>query len=342
MTSEALSIDLFEMRTRDLDSKMKWGVVRTKVEDETTTKTTKTKEDFVPYLTENLVTCLEMELDFRSFGSNYEGIRDKFGEIGEIKTDPTIHNGREIIVWGTKTPSEEFAKRLPLDNIKKYFMVNRCDSMHSHVLDPSSLGGSDTRKGIPLVIAKNGWTVFQAFYPGWVYIFGNYKGCMLRGDWAKWQTRMITSDKSDWWESVQAKFAGGMHFENSSLGYLKDQITRFDVEIRTQDGTTELDQIVSARALSKAIFLLGAKLAYSHGQVRVPTIRFTPILRLIDKIDDAAYSLSLDIETPYGSVMKDSAEELYSQVKGFLSKYEASCVKSCIENPVRNRGVIGN
>jgi hypothetical protein len=331
-------------------------------------KSQRTHEDFTEYLTSHLVVCLEMELNYKT------GIRsslidsvavDEFGvstdwmsacpvcgfdgctshdppkTIRKIKCDPTIR-GKEILIWGSPIPSEEFVRRLPLENIKKYFVPRPQDSLHTHTLIPQQ------QRSIPIQIAQNAWEFFRAYYPAWVHIFGNYRRHYLRSWWAQFRSYETNLLDLDNWPEVSQKFQGGLHFENCSRDNFGD-ITHFDAEIRTQDASTDLEQVVSARALSKAIFLKSAQLA-TEGVIEMPVKKKAIILPLIEELNRGCVnhrrpdfyghtkqSFDLTLEERHGSFMRGLAEEFFSQVKPFLSEFEARCVTNCIVNPIRHR-----
>jgi hypothetical protein len=365
MTDESLTVPLeYFFKDMDLDSRLKWQVMD---------KGQRTSEDLTPFLQDNLVVSHELELDFKSgmrtefyansgrilgvaVGEDYGSYdfacwncptcpqhpmsckHDSPTLIREIKPDCTI-GGREFIIWGSKIPSEEFPNRLPLDDLKKYFHITTKDSMHTHILLSPYLTPEEDLGKIPLIVAKNAWIFFRAYYPAWVYIFGNYKGSFLRSHWAEWTTYRKNPSSSDWYYE-NSNGRTGMHFYRSSFDTDRGAFNRFDAEIRTQDGSLDIEQILAARCLSKAVFLKGGYLS-TMGLVEMPDPRYGQVMETIHHLNDAAmareYKVFTDAETRYGAFMRDQAIELYAQVKDYLSKYEASCVRSCIENPVRNR-----
>jgi hypothetical protein len=359
MTDEAMTVPLeYFFKDMDLDSRMKWQVLD---------KGQRTSEDLTPFLRDNLVVSLEMELDFktqwRGFykvskdilgvqtpsayeeqefiawncptceSSPYDCKHDSPTLIRQIKEDPTIH-GREFIIWGSKIPSEEFPNRLPLDEIKKYFHITTKDSMHTHTLISPYLTPAEDQDKVPVIVGRNAWQFYRAYYPAWVYIFGNYKGCFLRSYWAKWNNYRLNPASLLFFHDASQR-RDGMHFYRSRIGN-SNNFERFDVEIRTQDASTDIEQIIAARSLSKAVFLKAGYLS-TMGLVEMPDPRRGQVMEIIDGLNSAAVGNLPDAETRYGAFMRDQAIELYAQVKDYLSKYEASCVRSCIENPVRNR-----
>jgi hypothetical protein len=361
MTDLPLTLDSFIDTTSESRQKWTWKLK----------KEAKTEKDFTPYLAKNLVVCLEMELNYKMgvTDSTFDEVcqtelgvpasesmpdcpvcgdddceeHDPPKTIRVVKSDCTIR-GKEIIVWGSPIPSEEFAKRLPLENIKKYFAPRPQDSLHTHALIPHNLQTHD----IPIQIAQNSWEFFRAYYPAWVHIFGNYKKHLLRSSWAQWKSYSTSLLNVDNWAYASHKFQGGLHFSNCSLNFDSSMITHFDAEIRTQDASTDLEQIVSARALSKAIFLKSAQLA-SEGIIEMSDSRKSIVLPVISAINNGCErawregnpygkkTYDMTLESKHGAFMKDLAVEFFNQVREFLSPFEAKCVENCIANPVRFR-----
>lgn len=340
------SLSMLETMGRDMASRMVWTV------DEKE----KTIEDFTPYLKEKLVVSLEMELDWYYGGGGGEtwekaiglkndmpyacpvcetdacGIHDPPSLIRMAKNDSTI-NGKELIVWGMPISSMEFARRLPLAGIRRHFHVKRHDSMHTHTL--ISEYTNPNPKKIPVVIARNAWNLFRAYYPAWVYIFGNYPRQFHRSEWGAWKRYNVTADNyEDWRYESQNKFNGGLHFNQTHI--VDGMIDRFDAEIRTQDGSTWLDQIVAARSMSKALFLRASDLANS-GLIGITGER-------LEEVNDITYTLNkivgyepVDVETQFGQTMKMRAYELVGQLAPYLDRFETACIKNCIDHPVRHR-----
>jgi hypothetical protein len=325
----------------------------------------KTREDFTEYLTNRLMVCLEMELNYKTgiHDSTIESVsKDEFGvdateyglpecpvcgendcirhdppkTIRVIRHDSTVR-GKEIIVWGSPISTEEFAKRLPLENIKKYFVPRPQDSLHTHTLIPNQ------NKAIPIQIAQNTWQLFRAYYPAWVHIFGNYRKHFLRSNWAQWKNYQVNALDTAWWPYACHKFQGGLHFANCNKDY-DGNLSSFDAEIRTQDASTNLEQIVSARALSKAIFLKAAQLS-NEGVIEMPEERKEIILPIIEALNSGCAKIwregkrtyDMELESKHGRFMKELAAEFFSQVRPLLSEFEARCVGNCIANPIRLR-----
>lgn len=347
----------------------------------------RTETDWTPYLEQKLLVSLELEYNFKEGVETIT--KDEFGkeqrhntfdsaareEVGVsegdyascpvcgdsgcwkcdppktiriVKADCTI-KGREFIVIGSPIPSEEFVKRLPLANIRKYFEPCYMDSMHSHVLIPSH------NEKIPVSIGQNMWQLFRVYYPAWAYIFGNRKGSIIRGNWATWHD--YDEDASDfdyWWNSgnentvkestprtIARRYKHGLTFASCYVDEDKKVFNHFDVEIRQTDASQDPEQIVAARSLSKALVLKSAQLA-TKGVINIPEDRWTeiePIIRDINRSNSSGLFTDLDLklEQRQGAKMRAMAKEFYKDIRDLLTPYERQCVKRCVLNPIRKR-----
>ena len=95
--------------------------------------------------------------------------------IRAIERDGSI-NGWEFIIYGSTITSEEFSKRLPIDEFRQYFKVTESDSMHIHLLLTNQI------VNIPTIILKNFWQLVRYFYPAWAYLFGNTQRTYIRNN----------------------------------------------------------------------------------------------------------------------------------------------------------------
>jgi hypothetical protein len=361
LTDSFITLDDFVCNLKGPSRKWTWKI------DESQ----KTTEDFAPFLAKNLVVCLEMELNYKSGVNDYifepvcetelgvpadDNMPDcpVCGEedctahtppkqIRIVKDDCTVR-GKEIIVWGSPISSEDFARSLTLENIKKYFAPRPQDSLHTHTLIPHDLRANP----IPIQVAQNAWQFFRAYYPAWVHIFGNYRKHFLRSNWAQWKNYSTDAVDASWWPYACHKFQGGLHFSRCLMSLDERKITHFDAEIRTQDATTDLEQVIAARALSKAIFVKSAELG-NEGVIEMSEDRKTVILPIIADLNNGCNktwregnpygtrTFDNTLEERHGRFMRELANEFFSQVKPFLSDFEARCVSNCITNPVRFR-----
>ena len=89
--------------------------------------------------------------------------------------------GQEFRIYGSNITTEEFIKRLPWDNLRKYFKPSYYDGLHTHAL---LIEGGHR---IPAVIPANLWNLYRYYFLGWTWMFGNYKGRFLRGQYAQWR-----------------------------------------------------------------------------------------------------------------------------------------------------------
>ncbi len=346
----------------------------------------RTRIDWTPHLAQNLLVSLELEYNFKrgveTTGHDYMGreerhntfdtvsvdevgvsyatgncpVCDQYGcwkcdlpkTIRMIKSDCTIH-GREFIVIGSNYSAEEFVKRLPLENIMKYFEPCHQDSMHSHVLIP------DYNQNIPVAIGQNVWQLFRVYYPAWAYIFGNRKGSILRGSWAKWNDYgEDAKDFDHWWNgnniernpastprTIARRFKQGLTFASSDANETDKVFSHFDVEIRQTDASQDPEQIVAARSLSKALVLKAAQLA-NQGVLGIPEDRWAAIQPVIQDINRSLQSSSWEpmdfkLERRQGATMLKMAKEFYAEMRDLLTPFERRCVRHCIMNPVRKR-----
>jgi hypothetical protein len=332
-------------------------------------KAQRVESDFTQYFQSNMGVCLELEYNPRHGGPCSRSWRNEIDNernmIWDIDADTTLQTGgEEFVIKADPMPSEEFAQRLPLQVFRDHFRTGPNASTHSHaILLPYA-----EHKPVPIQIAKNAWQLFRTFYPGWVYLFGNHKGKMLRSSWAVWESSQYkTSAFASGWEDVcvhNKRGKSGLSFSDCTNGHmdydhqipLDNPIHRLNAEIRTSDSTQELDQIIALRALTKALFVRAADLA-NMGVIELPDKRrmlAEAIAADIERSVTIHYSCGggeayeatdkpktdFSLEARVSQLCGRIAVAFYNEVKPYLSTFEKRCVKSCIIRPVRQRGVI--
>ena len=330
-------------------------------------KERKVTGDYATLFQTDMGVCLELEYNPRrpELCKNYwqDEINRERNMIWEIETDLTLHKGgQEFVIEAMPIRSEEFATRLPLQVFRDHFQTGPNASMHSHaILLPYA-----KHKPIPIVIAQNAWQLFRAYYPGWVYLFGNYKGKMLRSSWAVWeQYNDSPQNLRDWLEHATHNKRGrsGLSFSDCVNDHMEmhtapltDPITRFNAEIRTSDSTQELDQIIACRALTKALFVRAADLANS-GFISLTAEREAEARQIASDIehsitisygcaggdpyiDSSKPKTDFALEDRQGAACGNIAVAFYNEVRPYLTPFEKRCVKSCLIRPVRQRGVV--
>lgn len=324
-----------------------------------------TKEDFTPYLRGNLIFGLELEYDFKTPSNppSESVIQDVYGIeptayhhppacpvcgkiecwnhlpenlIRSIEKDSSV-NGWEFIIYGSNLDSETFLRRLPMAKLKRYFNPTQHDSLHVHAMLVHNI------VRLPTVIAKNLWQLFRFYYPAIVNLFGNYSA-------EQGFLRISEHDGQSYAHFPLYKrspysmgWANGLneHDNNTSragLYFCKTPIARpyldsFDVEIRTPDSTFDAEQIVMARALTKALILRAAQLS-NFGLISIETNK-----EMWEKV--RAIIVKLEARKPIGSddeaFMRDLTVKLMKEVSPFLSEFERICMIHLIETPVRHR-----
>lgn len=297
---------------------------------------------WLSYLKRNMAVCLELEYNPRSNNDGWESKLDSTRDM--IFTHywdcSTKIGGREFVIEAIQgLTSEEFAARLPLKVFRQHFKTGSECSMHSHAI----VLPYGEHKPIPTVIAKNAWQLFRTYYPGWVYLFGNYPGRMLRSHWAQWKPYSSSASDSFQWFNVICSSPksnnGGIRFDESHFDF-DSTITKFDIEIRASDSSQELDQIISCRALTKALFLKSAELA-AIGLIDLPKHRANLMNALSHDIyQGIRENGDTSLETRQGPTMQKIAVVFYREMRDYLTPFEKRNVRSCLMNPVRHRGVV--
>jgi hypothetical protein len=132
-----------------------------------------------------------------------------------------------------------------------------------------------------------------------------------------------------------------MHFIQSYHDDAANVVGEFDMEIRTHDATQEIDQIVGARAFTRAFPLKGAELSTKGGAILTPEARkmnqsiTQPIYRYLNSY--RKFELSKE-QIVY---MKENAKSLLFEMAPYLTNFEIHNIENLIENPVRERGLSG-
>lgn len=296
-------------------------------------KEAKVEGNWAGFLQENMAVAMEVELNANENATAcpkrwMECIDHERNMIYQIHKDCTVrgfsweektsrglpqNNGNEFILKAIQgLRSEEFATRLPLKAWRDHFSLGSNTSIHTH----SIVLPYGQHKPVPIQIAQNAWQLFRLYYPGWVYLFGNHKGRMLRSCWAVWKKPKYENishnpaytysayvpDGNNWtWKAEVAtddkREFGGLSFEDSiraikwqksaigdkSPTPLPDLIGLFDAEIRVSDSTFELDQFVAMRALAKALFIRAADLA-NVGVIDLPQHREREAMEIANDI----------------------------------------------------------
>ena len=318
-----------------------------------------TKEDWTEYFAQNLVIGLELELDWKSGIEQTNSVMEReFGVcpteyhcipncpicgselcwkhspanlIRSIEHDGSIE-GWEFLIYGNKLSSEEFAKRVPLDKFKKYFEVSEADSLHVHAMLVHDI------RQIPNVIAKNLWQLFRFYYPAWVYLFGNHSpstGFLRNNSFAHFAKFSRSPFMPRWDNDLNAHDNSGarsaLYFGSTPIRNPK--MDAFDIEIRTPDATLDLEQIVAARALTRALVLRAAQLS-NYGLLSVETNEkdWAMVKNAVSKLDSRSGITEADL-----IFVKAHAVRLVKELSPFLSEFERRCIKSLFDKPVRER-----
>jgi hypothetical protein len=330
-----------------------------------------TDRDFTEYFNENLVVGLEAEYDFklRSIGgptlARVFGVSDSAyhhtngcpicgrGEcwnhlpdnlIRAIESDASIE-GWEFIIYAGKLSAEEFARRLPLAKIAQHFKPTWRNSLHTHAMLVHNIAK------VPQVIIKNAWQLFRFYYPGWVYLFGNFpreQGFLRNQSADKDYVPFKLFNKSpfsDRWvnavgTATHTTNGGGLyfgHFGEAGAARIAElsrpELTKFDLEIRTSDSTTDMEQFVGIRGFTKGMVVRAAQLS-NFGLISVETNKET-----WEKVKAVTVKLNkrLSLTDEDEAFMKSQAIEFAKELAPFMSDYERVCVKHLIEKPVRTR-----
>lgn len=321
------------------------------------------KKDFTEYLSENLVIGLEMELDFKNsdnpptdnkltqlFGvhpSEYHhhpqcpvcGSSSCWNHLPEnlirgIEHDSSI-NGWEFLVYGSHISSEEFAKRLPLAKFKEHFTINERDGLHVHAMLVHDIAL------LPNVIVKNLWQLFRYYYPAWVSLFGNYseaQGFLRRSshgghDYVKFVTFNKSPFLSRWARDVTDRDRARCALWLDKTPVDEDEMHSFDIEIRTPDGTFDMEQLLALRSLTKAIILRSAQLS-TFGLISVESNEkgWDEVKRVVSHINNRE-GITKDDEM----FMRSNTLAFLRELSPFLTELERKCVKNLIDRPVRDR-----
>lgn len=330
-----------------------------------------TDQDFTEYFNQNLVIGLEAEYDFKLREISGPTLERVFG-IGDsayhhtngcpacgraecwnhlpdnliraIESDNSIE-GWEFIIYAGKLSAEEFARRLPLAKIAQHFKPTWRNSLHAHMMLVHNIAK------VPQVVIKNVWQLFRFYYPGFVYLFGNFprEQGFLRSQPAEKNYVPFTlynkSPFSDRWISavghaMHTANGGGLYFGHfgeagsSRIAELsKPELTKFDLEIRTPDSTLDLEQFEGLRGLSKAMVVRAAQLS-NFGLISVETNK-----EAWEKVKAVTVKLNkrLTLTDEDEAFMKSQAIEFVKELVPFMSEYERACLKHLIEKPVRER-----
>jgi hypothetical protein len=319
-----------------------------------------TKDDFTDYLAKNLVLGLELEFDYkdaldpisdsavkRAFGVSttdyhhhpecpicgnemcWNHLPDNL--IRGIERDASIR-GWEFLIYGSHISSEDFAKRLPLAKFRDHFIVNERDGLHVHAMLKHDIAR------LPNVIVKNLWQLFRYYYPAWVNLFGNYsqsQGFLRHSGYNGHDYVTFTSFSKS---PFLTRWAQDVKMQRCAL-YLKEtpieneDMDSFDVEIRTSDGSMDLEQLVAVRSITKALILRAAQLS-NFGLISVEsnTETWERVKDVVSKINLRSGFKKDDIE-----FMQKHTVSLVRELAPFLSEFERTCIKHLLEKPVRER-----
>ena len=240
-------------------------------------------KDYTDYLSRHLQIGLELELDFKEgVVIDGEDLRKEFGVsptpyhtmdgcqicgssgcyvhippnmIRAAEHDGSI-NGWEFIIYGSTLTSEEFAKRLPLTKLQKYFRITTRDSCHAHALI------ANQKQPIHTSVLRNVWQLYRFYYPAWAWLVGNTYEHILRpssyAGFCKFETSGVETGFMSELGSIPRD--GGLYFGNmepTDETYNQE----LHVEIRTADASLDLEQLIVIRAITKALFVRAAQLA---------------------------------------------------------------------------------
>lgn len=317
------------------------------------------KEDWTEYFNKNLIVGLELELDWSKGEMPNSTISKTYGVpptsyhslpncsicgsggcwehipknlIRAVEHDSSI-NGWEFIIYGSNMSSEEFASKLPLEQLKRYFKPTQADGLHIHLLLVHDI------KPIPVIVAKNLWQLFRFYYPAWIYLFGNYsvsQGFIRNSghghDYTTYSKFSTSPFKPTWGKVLRNKdiARNGLWFGPTQID--QENIGTFDIEIRTPDSTLDLEQLVASRAISKALVLRSAQLS-NYGLLSVETN-----VELWSKIKTTIKKINSRITTDDDEkFMRENAQAFLKELLPFLSEFERKCIRNLIETPVRRR-----
>jgi len=230
---------------------------------------------------------------------------------------------------------------LPLTKIAAHFIPTWRNSLHTHAMIVHNI----TR--IPQVIVKNVWQLFRFYYPGWVYIFGNFprEQGFLRNqsgaghDYVPFKLFNRTPFSDRWTYTVShakhVENGGGLYLGKSEMAEAmsEPELDYFDVEIRTSDSTTDLEQIVGIRALTRALVIRAAQLS-NFGLISIETNKDTWAQSKATTLKLNTRSGLTDLDEAF---MKSMALDFAKELSPFMSEYERQCVRNLIEKPVRTR-----
>lgn len=327
--------------------------------------------DYTEYFDNNLVIGLEAEYDFR--GATIEGAQlsrlygvtnteyhrtpycpicgreDCWNHLPDnliraIERDSSIE-GWEFILYGGRIPAEEFARRLPLTKIAAHFKPTWRNSLHSHAMIVHGI------TKIPQVVLKNSWQLFRFYYPGFVYLFGNFprEQGFLRSqpaekDYVPFRLFNRTPYSSRWVHDIayaeHTSNGGGMYFGKFGKEHPdrfealnKPEVDKFDIEIRTSDSTLDLEQIIALRALTKALVVRAAQLS-NFGLISVETDKdvWEQVKATTVKLNKRS-----ELTETNEAFMKQSAIAFVRELAPFMSEYERTCIRHLIEKPIRTR-----
>ena len=316
--------------------------------------------DYTDYMAKSLIIGQEIEADFkdvnhpvsdstisRAFGihpTEYHhtpncpvcGLSECWNHLPDnlirgIERDASIE-GWEFLIYGSHLSSEDFAKRLPLAKLREYFTINERDGLHVHAMIVHDIAK------LPLVIVKNLWQLFRYYYPAWVNLFGNYQASQgfLRHssynghDYVNFTSFSKSPFNKRWAADVKTARCALYLFQTPIEN---EDLNAFDIEIRTPDGSFDLEQLIALRALTKAMILRAAQLS-NFGLISVESNEKTweNVKRVVSRINIRSGIDDEDI-----AFMKAHTIAMFREFSPFLSDFERTCIKNLIAKPVRER-----
>jgi hypothetical protein len=307
------------------------------------------KQDFTQYLKDNVGVGFEIELArkgttvpyFEEFGvhTNDDGTSVAPSQTCNICQDPNCWNhlpsklirnitwdggGREFLFYATNLSSEEYASKIPLASLKKYFYPVISAGFHTHAMILHA------KAPIPPIIPQNIWQLFRIYYVGYVWMFGNQPSSFIRGSYAYWNGIHYPPPSEN---TITTTGHQGIHFNQSFYGSgdYSDHLIHFDMEIRTADSTLDLGQLIAGRAISKALTVRSAELS-TIGLLQIPKELLDPIYETYRHITGG-----YEISEGEKKFMKENALAMYADFYHLLSPFERKCMKGIIEDPVRDR-----
>lgn len=314
-------------------------------------------KDYSDYLSAHLQIGMELELDFKeNTVIDGDDLKKEFGVrptayhildacpicdsdhcyvhippnlIRAAERDGSV-NGWEFIIYGSTLSSEEFAKRLPLTKLQKYFRITTRDSCHAHALI------ANQKQPISLSVMRNAWQLYRFYYPAWAWLVGNTYEFVLRpssySGFRKFDVSAVEGDFVDEMSAVPRD--GGMYFGNMGWGDEK-QIQEFHVEIRTADASLDLEQLVVIRAMTKALFVRAAQLS-NFGTIYVSygddKGLWKEVREAIKELNDGGKMTDVRM-----NFMRTHAMRLFKEFAPLLSAYERQCFLGLIALPSRDR-----